>query len=117
MEKWCAQAVLEVLDFMPVVPLYVVTKMKEIDREDMIIDKTPLNMPAKVNAYKKAVDEGTTSAAEAQLRAISHDATTTSLELVEEGSLPDLQTNRENRARFLDRSVNITIAATGDAPD
>ena len=53
-----AQAVLEVLDSGPPVPLYVISKLKEEDRDEMIIDRLPLENNRKVHAYRNAKQEG-----------------------------------------------------------
>ena len=67
MDEYYAQAVLQVLDSTPAVPLYVVTKMKEEDRRDLIIDRLPVDMPQKVHAYEKAKGEGNKADAENSL--------------------------------------------------
>ena len=116
MEEWCDQAALRVVDFMPAVPLYVVKSMSEAEREEMIKDKLPDRVPLSVMAYQKALDEGRSAAADAELQSIAQDTIATSLELVEEGSLPDIHTNRMQRTRLLERSSKITTAVAGNAP-
>ena len=116
MEDWCAQAVLEVLDSGPAVPLYVISQPTKEDRDEMIIERLPLDNDRKVRAYQNAKLEGKESEAKKQLCAISHDIVTTSLELVE-GSLPDFSKSSPNRIQFLDRTAKVTKAVTGAAPD
>lgn len=117
MDEYCAEAVLQVIDYAPAVPLYVVSKMKEEDRRDLIIDKLPLNMPVQVQAYQQATGEGNDMQAKRQFKAISKTILTTSLELVQEGSLPDYTKNSPNRIEFLNRTAEVTKAVTGTTPD
>ena len=44
LDEYCADAILQVIDYGPGVPLYVVLKMKEEERRGFIIDKLPANM-------------------------------------------------------------------------
>ena len=117
LDEYCAEAVLLVLDSAPAVPLYVITKMKEEDRRDMIIDRLPVDMPQKVRAYKKAKDEGSEVEAKRQFGAISKTILNRSLELVGEGYLPDHTKNSPNRMEFLNRTTEVTKVVTGTAPD
>ena len=54
LDEYCADAILQVIDYGPGVPLYVVLKMKEEERREFIIDRLPIDMSQKVHAYKKA---------------------------------------------------------------
>ena len=116
MEDWMSQAALRIVDFMPAVPLYTVASMSEAQREEMIKDKLPARVPMAAATYQKAVVEGRAADAEANLHAIAQDTVTTSLELVEQGSLPDIRTNRMQKTYFLDRSAKVTTAVAGNAP-
>lgn len=117
MDEYYAEAVLQVVDYAPAVPLYVVSKMKEEDRRDLIIDKLPLDMPLQAQAYQQATGEGNDMKAKRQFEAISKTILTTSLELVQEGSLPDYTKNSPNRIEFLNRTAEVTKAVTGTTPD
>lgn len=117
MDEYYAEAVLQVVDYAPAVPLYVVSKMKEEDRRDLIIDKLPLDMPLQAQAYQQATGEGNVMKAKKQFEAISKTILTTSLELVQEGSLPDYTKNSPNRIEFLNRTAEVTKAVTGTTPD
>lgn len=117
MDEYYAEAVLQVVDYAPSVPLYVVSKMKEEDRRDLIIDKLPLDMPLQAQAYQQATGEGNDMKAKRQFEAISKTILTTSLELVQEGSLPDYTKNSPNRIEFLNRTAEVTKAVTGTTPD
>ena len=94
-----------------------ISKLKEEDRDEMIMERLPLDNDRKVRAYQNAKLEGKEAEAEKQLCAISHDIVTTSLELVEEGTLLDFNKNSPNRIQFLDRAAKATKAVTGAAPD
>ena len=111
---WCSQAALQVVDFTPEAPLRVVKSMSDAEREEMIKDRLPARVPLSVSAYRKAKDEGRNDAA--VLQSITEDTITTSLELVEEGSLPDIHTNRMAKTRLKERCVNVIRAMAGDAP-
>ena len=113
MKEWCNQAVLEVLDSGRVVPLYVISKMKEEDRDDMIAENLPLDTKRKVNAFQTAKREGKESEAKKQLSAVSRDVLNASLKMMDDGSLPDFKTNRDNKARFVDRVMKVAKAITG----
>ena len=115
MEEWINQAALRIVDFMPEVPLYVVASMSEAEREEMIKDKLPARVPFSMTTYQKAVSEGRGAEAEASLQSIARDTIDTSLELVEEGSLPDIRTNRMQKTRFLERTLAVHAAVTGKA--
>ena len=74
-------------------------------------------MPFQVQAYQNAKDNGKEMEAKRQFGAISKTIVTTSLEMVQEGSLPDYTKNSPNRMEFLNRPSEVTKAVTGTTPD
>ena len=116
LDEYWADAVLQVIDYGPGIPLYVVLKMKEEERREFIVDKLPVDMSQKVHAYKKAMDESNDMKGKRHLTDISKTILKTSLELVQDGSLPDHTKNGPNRIEFLNRIADVTKGMTGSTP-
>ena len=80
----------------------------------MIHDKLPARVPFSAATYQKAVSEGKSADAKVNLQSIARDTVDASLELVEEGNLPDIRTNRMQKTRFLERAANVAKTVAGD---